>query len=309
MKSVILALLLFAWQVLASVDASAFSNEPDGFKDMKWGVSADSLFTKDDFIGFSADDNSARYVRISDEAVIEIDGVRLYGIVCSFYKGKLWKVELEARLLQAGKLLEVFAKKYGEPSSVGSASEFSKEYFWSGTATDILLKTSLNYFDRKTVDIATAAIYSRKAKAAIDGEIAPAVQEKQLPVDKIDGFRGRPWGSGFDASVTYLPLEKEPFFEYLIKNDVNVFEGVNVREIRYRFYNNRELQKVELHVSGKRNYLKLKEACFRLFGSVSRHEDSAIRWVGKKTTVSLSFFIDDNGMWQGRLVYFGFGSH
>jgi len=307
MRLLTLTLLVLIGYALAATDAPAFRNEPDGFGDMRWGNTIGTLFSKDDYIGFSNDENSSKYLVISDKTPLELGNVRLYGMVYSYYSGMLWKVEVEARLLQAAKLYDLFIERYGEPSQNIFTSEFSREYTWSGTTTDIILATSLNYYDRKTIDIATASFYSRRIKSAIDNDVVQALKERKTPVDAVDGFRGRKWGSGFTKGVTYLPLEQEPFFEYLIKGDDMMFEGVTAQEIRYRFYNNRSLQKVELFFSGRQNYLKLKEACFKLLGRTSRYEQGVIRWIGTKTTVSLSFTIDSNGTWQSRLNYLGFG--
>jgi hypothetical protein len=308
MRTLILTLLLLVGLGLNAMEASAFKNEPDGFKDMKWGTAANQLFSKDEFVGISSDDKSFKYQKISDTIPLEVDNVNLYSTVYSFYNGKFWKVEVEARLLQAGKLLNVFIAKYGEPSRVADISEFSREYIWSGTTTEIILTTSLNFFDKKTADIATASMFSRNIRSAIDDNIDHSPAERKSPIDAVDGFRGRKWGSGFNKSITYLPLEQEPFFEYLIKNDDLLFEGIRAQEIRYRFLNNRSLQKVELFFSGKQNYSKLKEACFKLFGTTSRFGRDEIRWIGKNTTVSLTFSIDAKGEWQSRLNYLGFGT-
>jgi hypothetical protein len=308
MRTSVLILFLFIWHALIAADASAFRNEPDGFQDRNWGRTVDSLFSKDEYVGFNIDDKSSKYQVLSDKITLETEGVKLYGIVYSFYSGMFWKVELEARLLQAAKLLNLFIEKYGEPSSNVQISEFSREYTWSGVVTDIILTTSLNYYDRKTADIATATIYNRKMKSAIDADVDYAVVERKLNIDSVDGFRGRKWGSGFVKGVTYLPLEQEPYFEYLIQGDDMMFEGVNAQEIRYRFYNNKALQKVDLYFNGKQNYLNLKEACFKLFGHTSRYENGEIKWIGKKTTVSLTLVIDVNGIWLSRLSYHGFGS-
>jgi hypothetical protein len=308
MRSLTITLLLVFWILLATREASAFTNEPSGFREMTWGMPVGTLFSRDDFVGFNNDDKSLKYLRISDTNPIEFDSVKLYGMVFSFHNDRFWKVEMEARLLQAARLLDLFNTKYGEPSRVTHISEFSREYSWSGTGTDITLVTSLNYYDRKTADIASASIVSRKIRSLIDTGGDTVHSDQKLPIDFVEGFRGRKWGSGFRKGVIYLPLEQEPFYEYLIKGDDMVFEDVNAREIRYRFYNNKSLQKVELQFSGRQNYLKLKEACFRLFGQTSRYEQGEIRWIGKKTTVSLSFSIDSQGLWLSRLNFFGYGS-
>jgi hypothetical protein len=293
---------------LNAMEAAAFRNEPDGFKDMRWGIQVGTLFTKDDSVGFSSDDKSFKYQRISDTTALEIDGVTLYGMVFSFYSGMFWKVEVEARLLQAANLLKTFSEKYGEPTRVTHISEFSREYVWSGNTTDIRLVESLNYYDRKTPDIAIASIYNRKIKSSIETDSDRAQADRKLPIDTVDGFRGRKWGSGFNKNVVYSPLEQEPYFVYLIKGDDMEFEGVSARQIRYQFYENKALQKVELHFSGKQNYLKLKEACFKRFGYTSRFEQGEIRWIGKKTTASLLFTIDANGVWLSKLIFWGFGT-
>lgn len=308
MRVFILILLLLIGHGLTALDASAFKNEPEGFMGMSWGGSVGTLFSKDDFVGFDSDEKSVKYLKISDTASLELDNIKLNGVVYSFYRGTFWKVELDTRLLQAGKLLDAFIGKYGEPSRDTLVSEFNREYIWSGTTTDIILSTSLNFFDRKTVDIATVSIYSKKIKSVIDAAIDHSVAELKLPVDQVNGFRGRKWGSGFDKQFTYLPLEQEPFFEYLIKDDNLEFEGINAQEIRYRFHDNRALQKVELFFSGKQNYIKLKNICFRLFGNISRYEHGKITWIGKNSTVSLSFIVDAKGEWQSRLAYLGFGT-
>jgi hypothetical protein len=292
---------------LLAMDVYAFRNEPDGFKDMRWGSAASQWFSKDEFIGFSSDEKSFKYLNISDTTTLEMDNVKLYGIVYSFYNGKFWKADAEARLLQAGRLRDMFFEKYGEPSRVVNRSDFSREYLWSGMNTDITLTTSLNFYDRKTVDIATASLCSNKIKSIIEGDSEQSPAERKLPVDAVNGFRSQKWGNGFNKAFTYLPLEQEPFFDYRIKDDDLLFEGVPAREIRYRFYNNKALQRVELYFDGKQNYLKLKEACFRIFGATSRNEQGEIRWIGKNTTVSLSFVIDTKGIWKSRLRYLGFG--
>lgn len=307
MRILILTLLLSAGFGLVAMDVSAFRNEPNGFKDMNWGGAASQWFSKDEYVGFSSDEKSSRYQKISDTISHELDNVKLYGMVFSFYNEKLWKAEAEARLLQAGKLLGVFIGKYGDPTSISDLSDFRREYIWSGTTTDIVLSTSLNFYDRKTVDIATASIFNKNVKSIIDGDADPALAERKLPVDAADGFRGRRWGSGFSTARTYLSLEQEPFFVYHIKDDDMLFEGIYAQEIRYRFYNNKSLQKVELFFNGKQNYLKLKEACFKLFGTTSQYKLGEIKWIGKKTTVTLSFTIDADGTWQSRLNYLGFG--
>lgn len=308
MRTRVFIVLLLIGQFLTALDASAFKNEPDGFNEMSWGTPAGSQFSKDDFVGFSSDDKSFKYLKVSDTTTHEIGKVKLYGLVFSLYNGAFWKAELEARLLQAGKLLELFMAKHGEPTRINHVSEFSREYIWSGAVTEIVLSTSLNYYDRSTADIATAAIYSRKIKSQIDADVDRVLTDKKLPIDGIEGFRGMKWGSGFIKGATYLPLEREPFHVYLIKGDDMIFEDVTAREIRYRFYNNHSLQKVDLAFDGKQNFLKVKEACFRLFGPTARYEQGEIRWIGKKTTVSLSFTIDTGGTWLSTLSYYGFGT-
>ncbi len=308
MKVFILTLLLLMGHCVVSMDAGAFKNEPEGFMNMHWGAPADALFSRDDYVGYSSDEKSHKYQKINETDSLDVDNSKPYGMVYSFYNGMLWKVEIEARLFQAGKLLPALVGKYGNPARDILTSEFNRQYSWLGVVTDIDLLTSLNFYDRKTVDIATVFICSKKLKSAIDADVDPYMPELQLPVDLVDGFRGRKWGSGFDAPVIYQPLSQEPFFEYQIKDDQLEFEGVVAREIRYRFYNNKALQKVELGFSGKQNYIKLKQVCFRLFGNISRYEQGTIKWIGKTSTVCLSFVIDAKGEWQSRLMYFGFGS-
>jgi len=307
MRTLILTLLLLFGHGLAAMDAAAFSNEPDGFREMRWGTTVGTMFTKEDYVGFSRDENSSRYLKLGDKTPLELDGVKIYSMVYSYYSGMLWKVEVEARLLQAAKLYDLFIRKYGEPSHNILRSEFSREYYWAGTTSDIVLATSLNYYDRKTIDMATASIFSRNIKSAIDADLDQALRELKSPIDAVDGFRDWKWGSGFSKGKTYLPLDQEPFFEYHIIGDDMLFEGVTAQEIRYRFYNNNALQKVELFFDGKQNYLKLKEACFKLLGRTVRYEQGMIRWIGKNTTVRLSFTIDDKDRWLSRLTYSGYG--
>jgi hypothetical protein len=308
MRTFILFVLLLLAQGVTTPDAAAFSNEPNGFWGVPWGAPIDINFSQDDFVGYSSDEKSSKYQVIRENAALEVDNVRLHRIVYSFYKGAMWKVDLEARLLQAGKLLDLFKLRYGEPTKVTDVSPFTREYSWTGEHSDITLASSLNFFDSKTVDIATATLQSKKIKSQLDADLEPVLTEQKLPIDAISGFRDKKWGSGFNKALTYLPLEQEPFYVYLVKGDDMVYEGVYAREIRYRFHNNRTLQKVELHFSGKQNYLKLKAACFKLFGITSRFEQGEIRWIGRKTTASLSLIIDAKGTWLSRLDLFGFGT-
>ena len=92
MRTFILSLLLILLYGLAAMDAIAFRNEPDGFRGMSWGASAEKQFTQDDFVGFNSDEKSSKYQVIPDAHDLEIENIKLHGMICSFYKGMFWKM-------------------------------------------------------------------------------------------------------------------------------------------------------------------------------------------------------------------------
>lgn len=308
LRTVLIVLFLAVVQADYLCCAETYLNEPDGFGDLKWGDSPRSKFSENDFLGNSIDEKSALYQQLNDRNDYELDKIKLFSIVYSFYRETFWKVSLEARLLNAGKLFDLLCKKHGAPDSAAQLSEFSREYIWHGLKTDILFQASLNYYDSQTIDMATVSLQNTRIRADIDTNNENTGPEKQQPIDSLNGFRGEKWGSSFNPRHTYLPLENEPYYVYLKKADNMLFEGITVEEIRYRFHNNRALHKVELYFNGKQNYLMLKKGCFRLFGTSTRYEGGEIRWIGKKSSAKLSLRVEPDGNWKSRLELFGFGA-
>lgn len=119
-----------------------------------------------------------------------------------------------------------------------------------------------------------------------------------------DGFRGIPWGTSAsqveglvfskDGTAALRELYKRtnkqaaPHVDVYSRADDPLKIGdAHLTRIHYYFYNG-QFYGATAYFSGKDNYSKLLDACYKKFGAPSLTEEDRVEWVGAKASMVLS---------------------
>ena len=150
--ALILVLFLFALLFIRS-NSYAFKNEPDGFRNIKWGANAKE---QRDMTLISVKDGVSIWSRQNDKMFV--GDVRLTNVKYYFYKDKFFKVVMNYEEADADKLKDYLFSVYGNGSRyiisnskrdkyVLMDSQGQQNYSWSAKQIDIsfLKMTALRY--------------------------------------------------------------------------------------------------------------------------------------------------------------------
>jgi hypothetical protein len=166
-------MLALSFLSLSFSSAQAFQNEPDGFREIKWGTRIDDLGNMK--LQHEYDDGVAIYTRkgerLSVRKVGSIGIVRLREVKYFFYNDKFYKAIVEYDDSKASEIRKVLDSKYGNPSRRDTGQRsfvYSDNSYWNGNEVDIdfIHQTKDNYGD--FVDVETS-IYASDCKEAIAG--------------------------------------------------------------------------------------------------------------------------------------------
>ena len=131
MKKLLIGILVFSFNV------SAFANEYNGFRKIKWEESISKY--KNVMRLTSADEKSKKFYVREDEDMSFSDDIMLTSIVYVFYEGKFSSVVLQTdqSATNIKQVLIELKKKYGEPSYT---NKYINKYRWKNMTTTINLK-------------------------------------------------------------------------------------------------------------------------------------------------------------------------
>jgi hypothetical protein len=119
--------------VLFCGSASAFQNEPDGFRGVTWSAPFGTVSTEMS-LKENAGDNKY-YLRKNDK--LEIGGASLATIAYGFWRGKFDSVYIKTEgIANQQALIEAFKAQFGQPSK---PNRFMDRYYWFGAITTISL--------------------------------------------------------------------------------------------------------------------------------------------------------------------------
>ncbi len=158
MRKVLVAAVL----VLAlSVGAFAFQNEPEGFRDLKWGDPPTEDMRQRSGPGLSLSSDSRVYRRSQGDN-LQIGGAQLESIEYRFYKGQFLGVFIATKIDNAESLKDVLELKFGLGKKyddfVSVLNNNITKYRWIGDKATINLVTDRKYED------AELEIYSTEIK-------------------------------------------------------------------------------------------------------------------------------------------------
>jgi hypothetical protein len=135
-------LLSLSFLLLSFSGASAFENEPDGFRDIKWGTRIADLPSME--LQNEYDDGVAIYTRKEEDLYVRkigsIGKVRLKSIKYYFYNDKFFKVVVEYDASKASEIRTVLDSKHGNPNSRNARQDsfvVSDNSHWNGKKVDI----------------------------------------------------------------------------------------------------------------------------------------------------------------------------
>ena len=240
-------------------------------------------FTEDDFYGEKKGTHLSTYARIEKFAGND----RL--VTYSFWENKLYKIDLIAAGLDDKKNFKQFCfSKYGKPSKIDNVID--EKFIWSGKKGTVeYWETNFNGF----LSLKSSYLEDQVWKNAED--FSSSYLPKKFD-NEPEGFRNIKWGTEKSKidNVSFIDKDKEGLDCYLKIDDEFKIGNVDVKEIKYLFWNN-VFYGVNILVSGEDNYLKMKRSCFIKFGNEVNEDSSpgAIRWQGNATTTSL--YKSDNG--------------
>lgn len=133
MKKYILLLLL------TSMPTYAFYNEPDGFRDIKWGSMIDNH--KSELTYVYSRDNKKYYLRKNDK--LEIGGAKLKSIKYLFIDDKFSSVIISTEGLEnQTPLIDALNTQFGEGFK---ANRYIESYLWSGDTSIIFISCKSIY--------------------------------------------------------------------------------------------------------------------------------------------------------------------
>jgi hypothetical protein len=125
-------LFLLAVSLIHSLPATAFQNEPDGFRGIKWGTNISELPD----MRLAEDTGEEKYYqRMNDK--MQIGDSELERIVYGFYKNRFFVAIVTCRdHTNFLKLKETLFQLYGRGYSPNPAVE---KYYWLGNSVDVIL--------------------------------------------------------------------------------------------------------------------------------------------------------------------------
>jgi len=260
--AIVLFLGLFVAIRIGSV--SAFQNEPDGFRGLKWGdPPTEDMVFEWPVRGLEV------YSRPNDE--MSFAGVELESITYGFFMDRLCMISMHYEGEENYYLLRTALRKM---FGVGRSEEEKLREEWEGSVTYIklsysdLLKGSLNFY--------SATIWSKRGWAGLEGKLGP------------DGFRDLKWGEPptedmvFEESLEDLDVYSRP-------GDKMSIGDVELVSLVYVFWNNK-LMSVRMEYKGRKNYDLLKTILEGLFGKLSKKVVEGYDvcfWFGATTTIVL----------------------
>ncbi len=143
-----------------TIYAQSYQNEPNGFRDLKWGTDLSELNNSLYYVGYSEHTQCQVYVRPSDE--LKIGNVTLQKIEYYFNKNKLCGVVVEVEgYTNWSNLKTSTLDRFGNPSTtnINDHSLINEEYEWDGNITYTLLmhsnlakKGSLSLISRESLE-------------------------------------------------------------------------------------------------------------------------------------------------------------
>jgi uncharacterized protein YdeI (BOF family) len=120
-----------------NTDAKNFSNEPDGFRGIKWETNVSKvkgLQNKDTVYSYG----DITYTRKNDK--FEVAGAKVEKIRYLFTNGKFTGVSIEFKDNDNfNSIKEGFFKEYGSPNHFNNTTAIHEEYMWKGKKTLIRL--------------------------------------------------------------------------------------------------------------------------------------------------------------------------
>lgn len=147
--------------------ASAFSNEPQGFRGITWGTEFSAV--KAEMVLKENDGDDKWYARSGDK--MSIGDAQLSDIAYHFYKGRLADVFIKVKPISKLQIIQTLKTQFGEGER---PNEFMDRYFWEGTTTEITLDckpisdecmtyiSSVKIGDERAADQAKAAAGAKK---------------------------------------------------------------------------------------------------------------------------------------------------
>ena len=112
--------------------ASAFENEPKGFRGLDWDTPIESV--QKQLILIAGEGKETYYLRASDK--LEIGDARLRDIVYRFYDGRFFGVVIRPARGNRDSFIEAFHALYGTGRKTNSDEV---EYVWAGDDSEIIL--------------------------------------------------------------------------------------------------------------------------------------------------------------------------
>ena len=134
--SIVILSLQLGMNVSAEMVRTTFKNEPDGFRDIKWGSPFSSHAKK--MMPTRSDKYVKCYSRKEDK--LAIGNARLAYIDYCYWRDQFYMVILESRDVR--ELMGAFQEKFGDDNNCIDTGRFSSECNWNGDITDIRLTCS-----------------------------------------------------------------------------------------------------------------------------------------------------------------------
>lgn len=129
------ALLIIIFGLTATT-VSAFQNEPDGFRGIKWGANFSNY--KHEMTLVEQDKDDKYYARKNDK--MQIGAAEIKQIVYGFHEGKLTAVGIvTVGVSNKSNLIQTFQSQFG---SGIKPNQFLDKYYWRGAVTTISLTCS-----------------------------------------------------------------------------------------------------------------------------------------------------------------------
>ena len=123
-------LFLLIISAYVAIPASAFKNEPDGFRGIKWGTNISEL---NDLLVAESGKDAVYCIRKND--TMKMGDASIDHIFYGFYKNRLFVVLVEYNgHLNFTKLKAILVDQYGKPEQ---PNQLMEKYFWSGETVDI----------------------------------------------------------------------------------------------------------------------------------------------------------------------------
>lgn len=141
----------------------SYQNEPDGFRDLKWGSPSASL--KDLHYILKDGDGTKYYDRQKDK--LKIGEAKLTGLLYGFWGGKLYTILAKFKGYREWEIIKgSLFEKFGEGRPLGSRNAFG----WKGDKTLIIAE-----FNDSSLE-GSLAMYSSKIKNDIDASLNKAIK-------------------------------------------------------------------------------------------------------------------------------------